>query len=422
MSQKPVRKETLPPTFPGAMMIGEEEKKAVLEVLDSKALFRYYGPEGCLNKTKKFEQKFAEYMGTKYALAVSSGTTALCVALTATGIGPGDEVIVPGYTWIASALSVVACRAIPIIAEVDRSLTLDPKDFEAKITERTKAVMPVHMRGVGCKMDEMMKIAKDHGLVVIEDNAQSCGGEYKGRKLGSIGDIGMFSFQLNKIITAGEGGAVITNNKELFERCVMVHDVASLREGPKVWWEFEAKPIMGLNYRMNEISAAIMIEQLHKLDKVLDTMRINKQKIKKGISDIEGIEFREVPDPDGDTGICLMFFLPTAEKALKLAEALRAENIDGPGYGTHVAYIPDKPDWHVYTYWYPLLQKHTFTEEGCPFTCPYHKGKVEYSKDMCPRTLDLLSRTVHMDVSPLLTEEDIDSIIEGIHTVAEKIL
>ena len=417
-----MRKNPLPPTFPGAMMIGEEEKRAVMEVLDSKALFRYYGPERSLNKTKKFEEEFAEYMGTKYALAVSSGTAALCAALTAAGIGPGDEVIVPAYTWIASALSVVACRAIPVIAEIDKSLTLDPEDVEAKITDRTKAVMPVHMRGVGCRMDEITKIAKDHGLIVIEDNAQSCGGEYKGRKLGSIGDIGIFSFQLNKIITAGEGGAVITNNKEFFERAVMFHDVASLREGPKVWWKFETEPIMGLNYRMSEISAAILIEQLHKLDRILSAMRRNKEKIKKGISDIEGIEFRDVPDPEGDTGVCLMFFLPTAEKARQFAEALRAENIDGPGYGTHVAYIPGKPDWHVYPYWSPLLKKRTFTDEGCPFTCPYYKGKIEYSEDMCPKTLDLLSRTVHMDVSPLLTEEDIDTIIEGFHTVSKKIL
>jgi len=422
VSRKPVRDKPLPPTFPGAMMIGEEEKKAVLEVLDAKALFRYYGPKGSLNKTKKFEGEFAKYMGTEYALAVSSGTPALCIALTAAGIGPGDEVIVPGYTWIASALSVVASRAVPVIAEVDKSLTLDPGDFEAKITERTKAVMPVHMRGIGCKMDEITKIAKRHGLIVIEDNAQSCGGGYKGRKLGSIGDVGMFSFQLNKIITAGEGGALITSNKELFERCITIHDVASSGQGPRVWWKFETEPIMGLNYRMNEISSAILIEQLKKLDRILNATRRNKRKIKKGISDLEGIEFREVPDPEGDTGICLMFFLPTADKAQKFAEALRAENVDGPGYGTHVAYIRGRSDWHVSAYWDPLLQKRTFTKEGCPFTCPHYKGKVEYSEDMCPKTLSLLSKAVHMDVSPLLTEDDIDSIIEGVHRVAKKIL
>jgi len=382
-------------------MIGEEEKIAVMEVLDSKALFRYYGPGGSLSKTKKFEDEFAAYMGTKYALAVSSGTAALCIALKAIGIGSGDEVIVPGYTWIASALSVVACRATPAIAEVDRSLTLDPEDFEAKITENTKAVIPVHMRGISCKMDEIMKIAKDHGLAVIEDDAQSCGGEYKGKKLGSIGDVGMFSFQLNKIITAGEGGGLITNDKRLFERCVMAHDVATLREGPKVWWKFESEPVLGLNYRINEISSAILIEQLHKLDKVLNTMRRNKERIKKEISDIHGMEFREIPDPKGDTGICLMFFLPTPEKAQRFAEALRAENIDGPGYGTHVAYIPGKHDMHVYIYWDPLLR---------------------YSEKMCPRTLALLGRSVHMDVSPLLTDDDVDSIVEGIRKVAKKIL
>jgi dTDP-4-amino-4,6-dideoxygalactose transaminase len=422
MNKKPLRAKPLPPTFPGAMMIDEKEKRAVVDVLDSKALFRYYGPEGSLNKTKRFEEDFAQYMGTDYALAVSSGTPALCIALTAAGIGPGDEVIVPGYTWIASALSVVASRAVPIIAEIDKSLNLDPKDFEAKITERTKAVMPVHMRGVSCRMEEIMDIAKNYGLKVIEDNAQSCGGEYKGKKLGSIGDIGMFSFQLNKIITAGEGGALTTNDKSLFERCIMIHDVATLREGPKIWWEFETEPIMGLNYRMNEYSSAILIEQLQKLDGILNKTKSNKEKIRKGISDIEGIELRDLPDKKGDTSICLMFFLPSAEKAQRFVDVLRDNNINGPGYGTHVAYISDKPDWHVYTYWYPLIQKRTFTKEGCPFKCPYYKAEVEYSEDMCPKTLNILSRTVHLDVSPLLTEEDIDSIIEGIHYTAQKIL
>jgi dTDP-4-amino-4,6-dideoxygalactose transaminase len=231
----------------------------------------------------------------------------------------------------------------------------------------------------------------------------------------------MFSFQLNKIITAGEGGALITSNKGIFERCVMIHDVASLREGPKIWWKFENAPIMGLNYRINEYSSAILIEQLHKLDNILDRTKKNKEKIRKGISDIESIELRDLPDKNGDASICLMFFLSSAEKAQKFVNILKANNIDGPGYGTHVAYIADEPDWHVYTYWYPLIQKRTFTNEGCPFTCPYYKTNIEYSEDMCPKTLNILSRTVHLDVSPLLTEEDIDSIIEGIHYTAKKV-
>lgn len=421
MSRKPLRDRPLPPTFPGAMMIGEEEKNAAMEVLDSKNLFRYYGPEGTSNKAKKFEDEFAEYMGTKYALAVSSGTTSLITALTAADVGPGDEVIVPSYTWIASATSVVACKAIPVIAEVDKSLTLDPEDFEAKITERTKAVIPVHMRGMGCRMDEIMRIAKHHGIAVIEDTAQSCGGEYKGKKLGSIGDVGAFSFQISKVITAGEGGAVITNNEYFFERAVMIHDAVQLSRGHEVWGKFKTEQTITLNFRMNEISAAILIEQLHKLDKILSVTRPNKEKIKKGISDVAGIELREVPSPDGDTGICLMFFLPTAKEAQRFVEALHAENIDGPGYGTHVAYVPNKPDYHVYAYWHSVLRKHTFTKEGCPFTCPYYRGKAEYSEDMCPNTLDLLGRAVHIDLSPLLTEDDVDSIIEGIHKVAKEI-
>lgn len=416
------RNKPLPPTFPGLMMIDDKEKTAVMKVLNSKALCRYGEPMGSLHKCNKFEEEFASYMGVDYALGISSGTAALSTALTGAGIGPGDEVLIPAYTWVASAFSVIESRAIPILAEVDKSLTLSPRDFEAKITHRTKAVMPVHMRGVGCEMDKIMKIARKHGLLTIEDTAQSCGGTYHGKKLGSIGDLGVFSFQQFKIITSGEGGAVITNNKEFFDRCVMFHDAAALAHPSLVKWRFEFEPMMGLNYRMHEIEAAILIEQLHKLDNILSMARKNKEQIRRGISDIEGIELRKIPDPKGDTGICLMFFLPTPEKAQKFVKILRAKKINGPGYGTHVPYAPDKPDWHVYAHWSNLLQKRTFTKEGCPFTCKFHKGKVVYDEKMCPNTLDLLSRAVHIDVSPLLIEEDINSIIEGIHEVAQEMI
>jgi len=415
-STKPVRDHPLPPTFPGAMMIGEEEKRAVIEVLENQSLFRYYGPK-FLSKVKSFEREFAQYMRVNHVLGLTSGTGSLMTALAGISVGPGDEVIIPAYAWIATATSVLASRAIPVIAEVDKSLTLDPRDFEAKISERTKAVIPVHMRGVSSKMDVTTSIAKKHDIKVIEDVAQSCGGSFKGKKLGAIGDVGAYSFQLNKVITAGEGGAITTNDKAIFDRAVMFHDVAGVAR-EDFWGGFTTQPIIGVNFRMSEITGAILIEQLHKLDKILSVTRRNKAVIKKGISDVKGIEFREIPDAQGDTGISLMFFLPSAEKAQEFAEALRAENIYGDGYGTFVPYIPEKPDWHVYAHWRTILEKRTFTLEGCPYSCRFYTGKISYSPSMCPNTLDLLGRAVHMDVSPLLTEEDIDDIIEGVHKVA----
>jgi 8-amino-3,8-dideoxy-alpha-D-manno-octulosonate transaminase len=393
---KPVRKKPLPPMFPGAMMIGEQEKRAVLRILGSRSLFRYYGPkfQGAVNS---FEEEYARYIGTKHAIGVSSGTGALYVAVAGAGIKPGDEVILPAYTWISSAVSVVAHGGVPVVAEVDRSLTMDPKSAESKITDKTRAIMPVHMRGVGSRMDKIMSIAKEHGLKVIEDCAQACGGSFHGKKLGSIGDVGIFSFQLNKIVTAGEGGAVVTNDEAIWQRCLMAQDCAAVVGVGRT--KITEEPIIGLNFRMNEITGAIMREQLKKLDRILTMMRRNKRRVKDGIKDIEGIEFRELPDPEGDTGICIIFFLESDEKAAKFAEALNAENI-----GSSTLYRPNSPDGHIYLYWRSIVKKTGFNEKNCP------------------KTLDLLGRAVHIDISPQLTKEDTDDIVEAVHKVADALL
>jgi 8-amino-3,8-dideoxy-alpha-D-manno-octulosonate transaminase len=222
---KPTKERPDPPMYPGGMLIGEEEEQAVLEVLRAKRLFRYYGPEPGPSKVEELEKAFAEHAGTRYALAVTSGTAALICGLQGIGVGPGDEVIVPAYTWIASPGSVVAVGAVPVVAEVDESLTLDPADVERKITPYTKAIMPVHMRGTPSRMDALMDVARRHGLKVIEDAAQADGASYKGRRLGSIGDVGCFSLQFNKILTSGEGGMVITNDEQVWKRALMFHDV-----------------------------------------------------------------------------------------------------------------------------------------------------------------------------------------------------
>lgn len=215
------------PMFPGGLEIGEEEKREVLEVLEHKYLFRYYGPEKHPSKVRQFEVEFTEKIGVKHALAVNSCTSAIISSLVACGVGPGDEVIVPGYTFFASCASVIAAKAIPIIAEVDSSLTMDPDDLEKKITSRTKAVIPVHMRGAPCNMDRIMDIARRHNLSVIEDVAQACGGSYKGKRLGSLGDCNAFSLQYHKIITSGEGGVVTTDDALLYDRAQGYHDSAA---------------------------------------------------------------------------------------------------------------------------------------------------------------------------------------------------
>ncbi|MEN8227299.1 MAG: DegT/DnrJ/EryC1/StrS family aminotransferase [Bacteroidota bacterium] len=413
------------PMYPGGLEIGEEEKKAVMEVMDNKYLFRYYGPGNVESKVKLFEEEMSALVGVSHTLATNSCTSALIASLVAMGIGPGDEVIVPGYTFFASCAAVIAANAIPVIAEVDDSLTLDPDDVEKKITPRTKAVIAVHMRGVPCNMDRILAIAGKHNLKVLEDVAQATGGTYNGKRLGSLGDMGAFSFQYHKIITAGEGGAVTTDDLMLYERAMSYHDTAACWRpgGPEKRFaksRFEGELFPGVNYRMNEISGAILRVQLERLDGLVAKMKQHKARIKSAIRDIDGIEFRRVHDPDGDTGIVLIFFLPDAVITGKFTDALQAE-----GIAASSMHDSSVPDWHVYNHWEMILNKWTANREGCPYTCPIYLnkgGNVKYSKEMNPNTLKLLQRSVHIDIPPQMSADDCDMISEGIIKVAKAYL
>jgi len=396
------------------MMIDQEEEQAVLEVLRSKRLFRYYGPYEGPSKADELEQAFAAHMGARRAMAVTSGTAALICGLQGIGVGPGDEVIVPAYTWIASPASVLAVGGVPVLAEVDETLTLDPADVEAKITPYTRAIMPVHMRGAPCRMDELMDVARRHGLRVIEDTAQADGGSYQGRRLGSMGDVGCFSLQFNKIITSGEGGMVITDDEEVWKRAVMFHDVVAGQRN-----DFPTDEILwGVNFRMPELLAAVALVQLRRLDGLLTAMRERKRMLKAGIEGIaqrKGVAFQEITDPEGDAAVAFIFFVDSPVTAERVSEALRAENI-----GAGVLYHPDRLDYHVYVHWVPIINQRTWTPEGGPWR--WARREIRYSADMCPRTLDLLGRAVHLDVSPLLTNEDVEETVEGVNRVLDTLV
>ena len=246
---------------PGSYLIDEEEKKALIELIDAGYLFRY-GDESdpsFLARVWKLEQELSNYLGIPYTVAVNSGTSALWIALGALGIGPGDEVIVPGYTFIASISSIIYARAVPVLAEIDKSLTLDPEDVKKKITPRTKAVMLVHMLGNPGYIDEIKAITKQNNLYLIEDTAQAFGSTYKGKFAGSYGDFGTYSFNIFKTITAGDGGAVSTNSRELYERAFAIHDQGHLplRQGV----EHGSRTVIGLDFRMTELSAAVLLVQ-----------------------------------------------------------------------------------------------------------------------------------------------------------------
>jgi dTDP-4-amino-4,6-dideoxygalactose transaminase len=398
--------------YPGGMMIDEDEKAAVLEVLDSKRLFRYYGPNPGPSKVEALEQAYAANKGTRYALAVTSGTAALICALMGVGVGPGDEVIIPAYTWIATATAVLAVGAVPIMAEVDESLLIDPADIARKVSPYTKAIIAVHMRGAPCRMDAILEVAKQYGLKVIEDCAQANGASYQGRACGAWGDAGCFSLQFNKILTAGEGGIVTTSDQTVWERAAMFHDVNTSRQKLP-----DERLLWGVNFRMPELLAAVSLVQLQKLDGLLEAMRVRKQMLKQGMSEVaaqKGIHFREITDPSGDAAIAMIFFAESPEKAATISEALRAENI-----GAGVLYKPNVRDYHIYAHWVPVMQQRAWSEGGSPWQ--WAKRPIEYSKEMCPRSLDLLGRAVHLNVNPLMPNEDVEATIDGLTRVISEL-
>jgi 8-amino-3,8-dideoxy-alpha-D-manno-octulosonate transaminase len=409
----PAIRTPLPPMYPGGMRIDAEEEAAVLEVLRSKRLFRYYGPNPGPSKVAELEQEFAAHMGAAYGLAVTSGTAALICGLVGLGIGPGDEVILPAYTWIASASTVVAVGAVPILAEIDDSLTLDPEDIDARITPYTKAILPVHMRGLPCKMDGLMAVAQKHNLKVLEDSAQADGASYKGRRVGSIGDAGAFSLQFNKILTSGEGGMVITSDRSVYERALMFHDVIGGQRNKIP----EECILPGINFRMPELLGAVALVQLRKHEALLVDMRARKRMILESISGLakrKGVTFPTSNDPEGDASVAAIFLLPDVQLAQKTARALDAE-----GLGTWLLYSPEATDYHVYVHWSPIMNQRTWTPSGGPWK--NHPRKVAYTKEMCPRTLDLLSRAVHIDVSPELSNDQVEEVCEALEKVFESL-
>src|SRR5437879_182361 len=393
----PARTRPEAPMFPGGMEVGQEELAALARVMESKNLFRYYGVGDGPDEVASFEREFAKHMGSKHALCLNAGSSALICALIGAGVGEGDEVIVPAYTWNATPNAVLASRALPVLAEVDESLTLDPADVERKITPRTRAILPVHMRGAPAAMDELVAIAKKHDLVLIEDVCQAAGATYRGRRLGTFGDAGTFSLQFNKIITTGEGGVLITDRDDLLELALDVHDCAnSVRRGvglPK---------FAGYNFRASELTGAMARVQLTRLDGLLERMRANHARLASQVGDLPGLELRRGNDDDGDAGIALIAFADDAARAADAVAALNAE-----GVLAMQIYSPATPDLHVFPYWAPVLE--ALEAAGA-------------DRPDCPRTLELLERTIHVDVSPLCNEQDLDEIAFAFEKVAKQVL
>jgi dTDP-4-amino-4,6-dideoxygalactose transaminase len=374
------------------MRLGKEEIDAAARVIRSGELFKTMGTE-----TADCESLLRGLFGAAYSILMTSGKAALISALTALGVGPGDEVIVPGYTYIATAIAVTAVGAIPVVAEIDGTMTLNAEDVKRKISRHTKAVIPVHIQGFPCDMDALGA----PGVPLVEDACQADGGSYKGRRLGTIGAAGALSFNHFKIISAGEGGALLTNDRQLFERAMIFHDSSAIAYFGGQLDGMREPQFCGNEYRSNNIAAAILHAQLQKLDGILTDLRRNK----KALMDALKNDFAFAPshDPDGDCGTTL---------ALRFESEAAARAFSEKAGGT----VPIDTGKHVYTNWTPVMEKRgAFHPAMDPFKMPANRElNHNYSLDMCPNTLDYLRRTVYISVNPDWTQRELEAMTERI--------
>jgi 8-amino-3,8-dideoxy-alpha-D-manno-octulosonate transaminase len=400
----PVRKGTLHYRNYGPQFYDDVEKKELLEVLESGSPFRWEGKD---SKVLQFEQAYAKHIGVKNALGVTSGTTALYTAVAALGIGPGDEVILPAWTWYADYDAIVLSGGLPVFVEVDESFNIDVSEIEAKITPRTKAIIAVHLQGCTADMDPILEIARKHKLKVLEDCAQCLGGKYKGKYVGSIGDIGINSFQLSKSITSGEGGAVVTSDGELFERAIRFHDVGVIRSpykeelGGGMMAAFAA-----CNFRMNEFTGAVLKGQLQKLETICSGLRKNAKKVRAGIADLPGIKLRKANDVEGDLGVTVFLDHGSRDRRDKFLRALRAEGIAASGPGGSAILPTDER----------IEKKVTIHPDWPSFSSPAGKA-IKYGAACCPRTIDILGRHGGVIMDPNFSDNDVQDIITAIRKV-----
>lgn len=368
------------------------------------------------SKVQAFERAAREILGVKYAIGVNSGTAALHSAFVAAGVGPGTEVLCPAIGFFATSAAVVVSKGVPVFCDVDQSLHMDPTKIESLITERTVAIAPTHVMGGVCNMGAIMKIARKHGLKVVEDCAQSCGGKYKGRFLGTFGDLSCFSISAYKIVGGGEGGLVLTDHKRLWERANQLAECGGLwrpeRFAPP---RYEGELFCGTNYRMSELEAAIDAVQLRKMPATVRRFNTVKTRILQRLGTYREITPQKLNDPDGEVGYNLRFYPETFELGARLVKALRESGIR---CGTRGKNAP--PDWHLYSYMFPVLLKTRATSDDCSFHCPrYHErgGAVHYARGDCPVADDLFDRLINVPLNQWLTASDCRAVAEAMNRV-----
>lgn len=389
--------------MPGYELVGKEERDAVLEVFDKYGGVLFKHGFDSLRKSSykvpEFERAFAKHIGAGYAQAVTSGTAALKVGLEALGVKPHDEVITQSFTFVATIEAIIECGATPIITDIDKTLNMDPLDIERKITKKTKAIIPVHMYGAAADMDKITDIAGKYNLSVLEDTAQAVGGRYKGKKLGSIGDAGAFSFDFGKALTTGEGGMVTTSNKEIYSKAREYADHGH-ENNPALPRGEDTRRRRGFNYRMMELQAAIGLIQLSKLDYAIKKQKENKKKIKDAIKDLGKFSFRAFVDEEGETADTLVLIFEEISKANEFVKGMREK-----GLGTKN--LPDAFNWHFAGTW-----DHIFSE--------LEQYKNRSWQTSWRKSEDLLRRSVALPINIKMADEQIDKAIDAVRESSKK--
>ena len=413
----PVRTQPLPLEFPGIHYMDEEEIEAATRVLRDRSPFRYYGVK-LRDEVDQFEKEFAAHVGLPYAVAVSSGTGALHTALSALGVGPGQEIIVPAYMWVAVVAAVVNLGAIPILADIDDTFGIDPEDLLRRVTPRTRGIIAVHMSGAPINVTPIAKIARERGLFLLEDCAQANGANIGGQKVGTFGDMAVFSFQMNKNMTSGEGGCVVTRDLQLYRRAVAGHDLGYARdEQGRLMFDDPDLCVWGRGYRLDELRGAVLRVQLRKLPTIIERMRNSKYRIRQALETLSGVKLRRIVDPAGDTGAFLITIYEDPAIAKDVNHALRAEGITTHPQGVSNVRMTE---WGLHLYYnvVSLVMRRSVDKLGFPWSLLENAGsEMRYEKGTCPVADGLFERSIIMSIPSCLTSEDEADIIQAFKKV-----
>lgn len=417
-----IRNGPLPDEFPGVHCMDEEEVEAAVRVIRSRSLYRYYGVE-LRREADSFEQEFARYLDIDHVVAVTSGTAALHTALATLRVGPGMEVIVPAYMWVSVIAAVVNLGAIPVLADIDESFGLDPEDVRRRITPRTAGIIAVHMNGApAAHIEALVDLAQSHDLFLLEDCAQCVGGSVDGRKVGTFGDMAIFSFQINKNMSVGEAGAVVTSDEALYRRAVAVQDAGYARSSAgKLEMNDSDAWSWGRGVRIDELRSAILRVQLRKLEGTIERMRHSKGRIVQQLASRPELTLRRLADPAGDTGGFLLTIFPDEATARAVNQRLRGHGIVTTDPDTSNVILADY-GMHIYSNIPGLVQKIGTDNNGSPWTLAENRDSVySYNRGACPRADGLFGRTQMLAIPSCLTRDDEDDIIRAFHLALDEV-